>query len=259
MVNQSPLSPLSVKVSIITPAYNSAATLRDTISSVLAQTYPEIEYIVVDGASTDGTRAILEEYKDRISRVISEPDRGLYDAMNKGIRAATGDIVGILNSDDFFTSPDIIETIVGVFEKELVDAVYGDVHFVRPADLGKCVRYYSSAIFRPFLFRFGFMPAHPSFYVRRQCYERFGLYALNYRIAADFELLLRFLYLHKITCKYLKRDVVTMRTGGVSTRNIRSRICLNKEIVTACRAHGIYTHVLLVWLKYFYKIVEIRN
>lgn len=259
MVNRKSAFSSSVKVSIITPAYNSAATIRDTIRSVLSQTYPDIEYIVVDGASTDPTLCILDEYKGRISKIISEPDQGLYDAMNKGIGAATGDIVGILNSDDFFTSDDVIETIVSLFEQETIDAVYGDVHFVHPSDLRKCVRYYSSAIFRPSLFRFGFMPAHPSFYVKRQCYEKYGMYALHYRIAADFDLLLRFLYLHKITCKYLPRDVVTMRTGGISTRNIGSRIRLNKEIVAACRTHGLYTHWGLVLLKYLYKVFEIRN
>lgn len=246
-----------VKVSIITPAFNSALTIRDTISSVLAQTYPNIEYIVVDGLSTDQTLLILNEYKERISLIISEPDKGLYDAMNKGIQASTGDIIGILNSDDFFTSNKVIETIVRHFEKEDIDAIYGDVHFVDPSDLRKCVRYYSSAIFRPFLFRFGFMPAHPSFYVKRQCYEKFGVYALDYRIAADFDLLLRFLYMHKITSRYIKHDIVTMRTGGISTRNIRSRVWLNKEIIKICRTHGIRTHWILVSLKYLYKIFEI--
>lgn len=246
-----------VKVSIITPAFNSALTIRDTISSVLAQTYPNIEYIVVDGLSTDQTLLILNEYKERISLIISEPDKGLYDAMNKGIQASTGDIIGILNSDDFFTSNKVIETIVRHFEKEDIDAIYGDVHFVDPSDLRKCVRYYSSAIFKPFLFRFGFMPAHPSFYVKRQCYEKFGVYALDYRIAADFDLLLRFLYMHKITSRYIKHDIVTMRTGGISTRNIRSRVWLNKEIIKICRTHGIRTHWILVSLKYLYKIFEL--
>lgn len=259
MVGRTPLADSSVKVSIITPAYNSGATIGDTVRSVVSQTYPHIEYIVVDGGSTDQTLAVLEPYKQRIARIISEPDRGLYDAMNKGIRAATGDVVGILNSDDFFTSPDVIQTIAGLFQTETIDAVYGDVHFVDPSDLGKCVRYYSSAIFRPFLFRFGFMPAHPSFYVRRECYEKYGLYALDYRIASDFELLLRFFYLHKIRARYLRRDLVTMRTGGISTRNFRSRVRLNREIVRACRAHGLYTHWTLVCLKYFYKIFEIRK
>lgn len=246
-----------MKVSVITPAYNSGATIRDTIKSVLSQTYPSIEYIVVDGASQDNTLAILEEYTDGIAKIISEPDHGIYDAMNKGIREATGDIVGILNSDDFFTSIDVIETIVKVFEQDKVDAVYGDVHFVKPTDLSTCVRYYSSAVFRPSLFRFGFMPAHPSFYVKRTCYERGGLYALDYKIAADFDLLIRFLYKYRMKSKYLKKDMVTMRLGGISTSNIRNRMKINEEIVRACQRNGIYTNWLWICLRYLYKIKEI--
>lgn len=246
-----------MKVSVITPAYNSGATIRDTIKSVLSQTYPFIEYIVIDGGSRDNTLAILEEYTDGITKIISEPDRGIYDAMNKGIREATGDIVGILNSDDFFTSIDVIETIVRVFEQDKVDAVYGDVHFVKPTDLSTCVRYYSSNVFRPFLFRFGFMPAHPSFYVKRTCYERGGLYSLDYKIAADFDLLIRFLYTYRMRSKYLKKDMVTMRLGGISTSNIRNRMKINQEIVRACQKNGIYTNWLWISVRYLYKLKEI--
>lgn len=244
-----------MKVSIITPAYNSGATIRDTIESVLSQTYPLIEYIVVDGASRDNTLAILHEYQ--IDKIISEPDNGIYDAMNKGIREASGDIVGVLNSDDFFTSVDTIEMIVKAFKENEVDAVYGDVHFVDPADLSKSVRYYSSAIFRPWLFRFGFMPAHPSFYVKRKCYARWGGYALEYKIAADFDLLIRFIYIRKIKSKYIKKDIVTMRIGGISTRNVKNRILINKEIIKACRKYGIYTNWFWISLRYMYKIVEL--
>lgn len=247
----------SMKVSIITPTYNSGATIRDTIESVLSQTYPLIEYIVIDGASRDNTLTILHEYEHQIDKIISEPDKGIYDAMNKGIREATGDIVGIVNSDDFFTSVDAIEMIVKAFKENEVEAVYGDVHFVNPADLSKCVRYYSSAIFRPWLFRFGFMPAHPSFYVKQEYYARWGGYALDYKIAADFDLLIRFLYLHKIKSKYIKKDIVTMRVGGISTRNLKSRILINKEIIKACRKYGIYTNWLWISLRYIYKIVEL--
>lgn len=246
-----------MKVSIITPAYNSGATIRDTIESVLSQTYPLIEYIVVDGASRDNTLAILHEYEYQIDKIISEPDNGIYDAMNKGIREASGDIVGVLNSDDFFTSVDTIEMIVKAFKDNEVDAVYGDVHFVDPADLSKSVRYYSSAIFRPWLFRFGFMPAHPSFYVKRECYARWGGYALEYKIAADFDLLIRFIYIRKIKSKYIKKDIVTMRIGGISTRNVKNRILINKEIIKACRKYGIYTNWFWISLRYMYKIVEL--
>ncbi len=247
------------KVSIITAAYNSAQTIGDTIESVLKQTYQNIEHIIVDGASTDNTVEIVKNYGNKIAKIISEPDRGIYDAMNKGIQAATGDIIGILNSDDFFTSNDIVAEIVKTFEENNIDALYGDVHFVNPNDLKKCVRYYSSSIFRPTLFRYGFMPAHPSFYMTKSCYEKYGLYSTNYKIAADFDLLIRYLYKYRVSYKYVKKDFVTMRTGGASSQNINSRIVLNKEIITACKKYGIYTNMFLLSLKYIYKIFEFRR
>lgn len=247
-----------MKISIITATYNSGLTLRDTIHSVLSQSYSNIEYIIVDGGSKDNTLEIINEYKDKITKVISEPDKGIYDAMNKGINIATGDVVGILNSDDFFTSSNVVENIVKAFESSDIDAVFGDIHFVKPDNLNKPVRHYSSSIFKPALFRFGFMPAHPSFYVKRACYEKYGLYDLNYRIASDYDLLIRFLYVNKITYKYLNMDFVTMRVGGASTENMKSRVILNKEIVKACRKYGIYTNLFILSLKYFYKIFELR-
>lgn len=248
-----------MKVSIITPTYNSAQTVRDTIESVLSQDYDNIEYIIIDGYSKDNTLDIIKEYSDQIAVVVSEPDKGIYDAMNKGIQLATGDVVGILNSDDFFTSNDVISIVVKEFMHNQTDAIYGDIHFVRPENLNKCVRYYSSAIFSPFLFRFGFMPAHPSFYVKKSCYEQLGTYDLNYRIAADYDLMIRFLYKEKIRYKYLKKDFVTMRIGGISTEGVNSRILLNKEIVRACKKYGIYTNLFFLSLKYIYKVFELRR
>jgi glycosyltransferase involved in cell wall biosynthesis len=179
--------------------------------------------------------------------------------MNKGIRMATGDVIGILNSDDFFTSDDVIEKVVDTFNNNDIDALYGDVHFVNPDDLTKSVRYYSSSIFKPSLFRFGFMPAHPSFYMKRECYEKYGLYALDYKISSDFDLLVRYILKEKINCKYLKKDFVTMRTGGVSTENFNSRVTLNREIVKACKKYGIKTNMFLLSLKYLYKIFELKK
>ena len=152
-----------MKISIITATYNSAATIKDTLTSVNNQDYPNIEHIIIDGNSSDNTLDIVREYGKKVTTIISEPDKGIYDAMNKGIRVATGDIVGILNSDDFFTSDDIISTVALTFNNNNIDALYGDIHFVNPDNLDKTVRYYSSKIFKPSLFRFGFMPAHPSF------------------------------------------------------------------------------------------------
>lgn len=248
-----------MKISIITTTHNSAATVKDTLQSVNAQTYHDIEHIIVDGASNDNTLEIVREYGQRVAKVISESDKGIYDAMNKGIRAATGDVIGILNSDDFFSSNDVISVVAKTFVENNIDALYGDVHFVNPDDLNKMVRYYSSKIFKPSLFRLGFMPAHPSFYMKRECYEKYGLYSLDYKIASDYDLLIRYLYKEGISYKYVQKDFVTMRTGGVSTENLNSRITLNKEIVRACKIYGINTNMFLLSLKYFYKIFELRK
>lgn len=246
-------------VSIVTVTLNSSLTIADCITSVNDQSFQNIEHIIVDGASSDDTVDIIRSLPNRVAHLMSEPDKGMYDAMNKGINLATGDIVGILNSDDFFSSGEVIAKIAEIFENGEIDAVYGDVHFVHPDDLTKCVRYYSSGIFNPSLFRFGLMPAHPSFYMRRSLYQQFGLYSLDYKIAADFDLLVRYLYSKKIKSRYLKMDFVTMRTGGLSNRNIRNRLTLNKEDVKACRKYDIYTNIFLVSLKYLYKIFEYRR
>ena len=196
---------------------------------------------------------------NKIAKVISEPDKGIYDAMNKGIKVATGDIIGILNSDDFFSSNDVLSVVAKTFQENKIDALYGDVHFVNPDNLNKKVRYYSSKLFKPSLFRLGFMPAHPSFYMKRKCYQKYGLYSLDYKIASDYDLLIKYLYKERINYQYLEKDFVTMRTGGISTKNIHSRLLLNKEILKACRKYGIKTNLFLLSLKYFYKIFELRK
>lgn len=221
-----------MKISLITVTYNSGATLRDTIESVLKQTYKDLEYIIVDGKSKDNTVQIIQEYEPRFNgniKWISEKDSGLYDAMNKGIMMATGDIIGILNSDDFFTSAEILQTVSDNMSQKNIDALYGDIHFVNSEDLKKTVRYYSSKNFSRRKMRLGFMPAHPSFYCRKSCFEKFGYYKLGYKIAADYELLLRMIYIHDISTLYLPVDMVTMRTGGASTNGIKSNYNILKE------------------------------
>lgn len=249
-----------MKISLITVTFNSSKTLRDTIQSVLSQSYKEIEYIIVDGRSIDHTVEILKEYEPLFNgrmRWVSEKDSGLYDAMNKGIRMATGDIVGIINSDDFYHRNDIIEQIVGCFEKNKeLEAIYGDVRFVNGDDLDKTVRYYSSKIFSPSLFRFGFMPAHPTFFTYRKYFQEYGYYKTDYKIAADYELLIRFLYIHRLKSKYLPLDFMKMRTGGASTASVKSNLLLNKEIVRACKENGIWTCMPLLVLKYAIKVFE---
>ncbi len=250
-----------MKISLITVTFNSESTLSNTIESVLSQTYPDIEYIIVDGLSRDKTVEIIKEYEPRFEgrmQWISEKDKGLYDAMNKGVRMATGDVVGILNSDDFFTSEDVLEKVVQGFTDE-VDAVYGDIHFVNPEDLKKCVRYYSSKVFRRGLMRLGFLPAHPSFYCRRELFGRYGVYRTDFRIAADFDLLLRYIYKHRIRTRYLPVDMVTMRTGGASTESMGSRWKGLNEQLQSLRENGVWSCKALLCLKYVYKVTELMR
>ena len=246
-----------MKVSVITGTYNSAKTVKDTIESVLSQTYDNIEYIIIDGLSKDNTLDIVNSYGDKISKVVSEKDKGIYDAMNKGVALATGDIVGILNSDDFFTDNGVIERVVEAFKKNDLDAVYGDIHFVNDNNLNKPVRYYSSRIFRPSLMRLGFMPAHTSFYVRKECYQEYGYFNLTYKIGADFELLLRFICKNNIKTKYMNMDFVTMRTGGASTAGIESNKQILRDIRRALAENEIYTNTPLLLSKYIYKAGEL--
>lgn len=250
-----------MKISLITITYNSEKTLKDTFQSVLLQKYEHIEYIVVDGASKDQTTSIIKEYKPLFGnrlKWISEPDKGLYDALNKGIIMASGEIVGILHSDDFFTNSNVLEKVADAFiENKDIDAIYGDVHFVNSDNLDKCVRYYSSKVFKRELMRMGFMPAHPSFYIRKKCLDKYGFYKTDYKIAADFEFLLRLIYKFNIKIKYLPIDMVTMRTGGVSTSGFKSHRQIMKEHMRAFRENEIYSNPFILSLRYFYKIWEI--
>ena len=247
-------------ISIITATYNSGKTLRNTLDSVLRQTYSDYEHIIIDGASSDDTLAIVREYearyKGRLS-YISEPDKGLYDAMNKGLALAAGNVVGILNSDDFYTSDDILERVAAAMSDTTIDAVYGDIHFVHDEDVTKCTRYYSSKRFRRWQMRLGFMPAHPSFYCRRSVYLRYGFFDASYRIAADFESLLRFLFVHRIRTRYLPVDFVTMRTGGTSTSGFRSYRCSIKERIRACKKNGVYSNVFCQGICYACKATDL--
>ena len=248
-----------MRLSIITATYNSERTLRDTMESILNQTFQDFEYIIVDGASKDATLDIMREYEPRFQgkmRYLSEPDKGIYDAMNKGFAMATGDVIGILNSDDFFTSDDVLQAVVDGFAGEYVDAVYADIHFVGTDDLTKCVRYYSSSVFRPWMMRFGMIPAHPSFYCRKAVYDQYGSFDTTYRIAADFEILLRLIFIHRIRTRYVKKDFVTMRLGGASTTGYGSWSLIMKEHLQIMKRHGVVTNRFLLSLRYIYKLFE---
>lgn len=252
-----------MKISVITVTFNSAATVRDTIESVLKQEYKDYEYLVIDGGSKDNTVDIIKEYEPKFEgrmRWVSEKDKGMYDGINKGIKMATGDVVGIINSDDFYHRPDIFDVVNKAFvENKDVQAIYGDVRFVHPDNLEKTVRYYSCKHWKPWRFRFGFMPAHPTFFTYKVNFEKYGYYQYDYHIAADYELLIRFLYTNKLPAKYVHEDFMKMRTGGRSTNGWKANVLLNKEIVRACKENGIYTNMPLLFMKYFVKVFELLN
>ncbi|MDO8803165.1 MAG: glycosyltransferase family 2 protein [Elusimicrobiota bacterium] len=245
-----------MRVSIITVALNAKATIEDTITSVLGQGYKDIEYIIIDGGSTDGTLEVINKYKNRISKVVSEPDNGMYDAINKGVRIATGEIVGLLHADDLYVDKDVVGAIVEEF-KPGVDSVYADLVYVERENIEKVVRYYDSSAFNVSKFAYGWMPAHPACFFRKSVYDKHGLYKNDYLIAADYELLVRFYAKFKITHRYLHKVIVKMRSGGVSTKNFKSNITLNREIVRACRENGVETNIFKVYLKYFSKFLQL--
>lgn len=249
-----------MKVSVITTTYNSANTLQFTLDSVFCQTYRDFELIIVDGASSDDTLDIIKEYEHKYNgrlKWISEPDNGLYYAMNKGLLMATGDVVGFLNSDDFYTSPNVLRRIAEeIMDK---DAVFGDIHFVHGNNLKKCERYYSSKLFRKWMMRLGFMPAHPSFYCKRSVYERLGGFDTEFKVAADFELLLRYIYLNNISIKYIPMDFVTMRLGGASTSGLKSHKLIYHEHMQAYEKNGLKGNFFLESLRYLYKIGELAS
>lgn len=250
---------MNPKVSIITVCFNSAKTIRDTIESVLSQDYPSIEYIVIDGGSSDETVAIIKEYAGRISVIISEKDRGIYDAMNKGIALANGEIVGMLNSDDIYINEHAVSELMKTMDDSKADSVFADLVIVDPLDLSKVLRYYDSSYFTPNKFRFGWMPAHPTFFVKKSLYDKVGPYSLDYKISSDFEMLIRLLWVEKASYTYLKRPMVRMRCGGTSTSGFGRNWLLNKEIVRACKENGIYTNIVFLALKIPRKIFELVN
>lgn len=247
-----------MKVSIITVCYNSENTIRNTIESVLAQNFSDVEYIIVDGASKDGTMAIINDFRNQIAMVISESDKGIYDAMNKGIMAATGDIVGILNSDDFYENNHVISSVVEVFSKQpAIDMVFGDVVFVQPENLTVICRHYYAGHFKAWKLRFGWMPPHPATFVKRKLYLENGLYKTNFKIAADYEMFVRWLLVHKSSYQWIDQVLVRMRMGGASTGGIKSSILLNREIVMACKINNIKTNLLFVLSKIPFKMLEL--
>ena len=244
-----------MKVSLITVCFRSASVIRTAIESVLAQKGVDVDYIVVDGGSNDGTVEILNDYESKFAgrmRWISERDEGMYDALNKGIKMAKGDVVGILNADDLLEDETTLAVIASSFEPG-VDCVYGDIRFVR-GESKKTTRYYSSKRWRPWMHNWGFMPAHPSVYVRREVFDRIGGYKLGYDISADFEWMVRLLCKLRVKSRYLPRSIVTMRLGGKSTAGLKAMLKLNRENVRANRENGYFCCLPMMLPKYFFKI-----
>lgn len=226
-----------VKISIITICYNSAHSIADAVNSVLSQTYSNIEYIVVDGKSKDNTVEIIQSFGDRISKFISEPDKGIYDALNKGVRMATGDVIGFMHSDDLFANDQIIEKVARMFEDSSTQSVYGDLQYVYKTDTNKVLRYWKSGEFSLQKLRMGWMPPHPTFYVRKSVYDAYGDFQIRYKIAADYDTMLRFLGKHQITTHYLPEVMVKMRVGGASNRSIKNIILKMQEDWDAIRGN----------------------
>ncbi|HNW73949.1 MAG: glycosyltransferase family 2 protein [Bacteroidales bacterium] len=234
-----------MKISVITITYNSEKTLRDTIESVLSQTYPDVEYIIVDGRSKDSTCDIVKSYGNRIHQFVSEKDNGLYDALNKGIRMATGEVVGFLHSDDIYASADTLKLIAEAFRRFDVDSVYGDLVYVDQNDTGKIIRFWRSRKFSRARALTGWMPPHPTFYVKKSIYEKYGGFNTTFRIAADYESILRFLVRFQVSTFYIPLILVRMRMGGESNKSLKNVIRKSKEDIRAMHTNGLITFAAL--------------
>lgn len=244
------------KVSIITTSFNSAKTIEDTIKSVIGQTYPNIEYIIIDGGSTDGTQEIVKKYGTKIAKFVSEKDRGIYDGMNKGFRIATGDIIGQINSDDFYASSDVIEAVVNKMGEADSRACWGDLQYVDDKDVNKIVRDWKSSEYAEGKFINGWMPPHPTFFVRKEIYEKYGMFRLDMGTAADYELMLRLLEKHKIRSCYVPKIMVKMRQGGASNKSIQARFKANQKDYKAWKVNGLKISRLRLLLKPLSKLSQ---
>lgn len=243
-------------VSIITVVFNGKSTLEGTILSVLNQVYDNIEYIIIDGGSVDGTIELLKKYDDAIDYWISEKDKGIYDAMNKGIKFASGKYIGLLNADDFFSSSNSIADIVYELESSSVEAVFSCLNIIDKNKINKVLRHYRVSKFKPFYWRIGIMPPHPTFYCKKNIYEKYGLYKDNYRMAADYEMMVRLFIKENVTWKFFDKVTVNMRAGGASNNGMKGQIKQNIEIVRACQENGFYTNILIVALKIPFKVLQ---
>ena len=242
-----------MKLSIITATYNSAATVKDTLKCISEQEYPDIEHIIVDGASADSTLEIVGTFP-HVAKVVSGKDKGIYDAMNKGIGLATGTIIGILNSDDIYTDERVLSDVAAAFADPAVMTVYADLQYVFPDDLNKVQRTWKTGKFQKKRFYYGWMPPHPTFFVRREVYEKAGLFNLDLRSAADYEMMLRILLRMGMTAHYIPRILVKMRAGGISNASLGNRLRANKEDRLAWKLNGLRPYFFTLYLKPLRKI-----
>lgn len=245
-----------MKISIVTVCYNAAKTIEQTIQSVLSQSYDDFEYIVVDGGSKDGTIRILEKYKDRL-RYISEKDEGIYDAMNKGIRMATGEVVGIIGADDFYPDREVLTRVAEAFSRNDTDSAYGDVKFVDPEDTAKVVRFWKDKDYNRVNWLNGWMPPHIAFYLKKAAYEKYGLYKTEFTCAGDYELMLRMLYKNGLSSQHIPATLMTMRVGGTSSASLKHRIVANREDRRAWKINSLEPRWYTLWMKPLGKIGQL--
>jgi glycosyltransferase len=245
-----------VKISIITAVLNGSTTIGDTVRSVLSQTYKDFEHIIIDGGSRDETVEVIKRYTDGTATIISEPDHGIYDALNKGLRISSGDVVGVLNGDDLYAHDSVLHWVADVFENRRVDSCYGDLQYIDRNDTNKVIRYWKSSEYWHGKFRCGWMPPHPTFFVKREIYEKFGYFNTNFRIAADYELMLRFLERKRITTHYIPHVLIKMRVGGVSNRSLRNIVLKSYEDYKAWRVNRLNSHFYTILFKNLSKIPQ---
>lgn len=237
-----------MKISLITATYNSAATVKDTLQCVAEQDYGTIEHIIIDGGSSDDTLKITKDFS-HITQLISGKDRGIYDAMNKGIAAATGDVIGILNSDDVYAHPGVLSAVAQAFDDPAVQATYADLQFVQRNNLNKIVRTWNAGNYNVKSFYYGWMPPHPTFFVRKEVYEKVGVFNLELGSAADYELMLRILLKYEIPARYIHQVIVKMRMGGVSTASLQNRLRANRRDRLAWQVNGLHPYFFTLYLK----------
>jgi len=242
------------KISIITVVYNAQNTIERSINSVLGQNFKNIEYIIVDGGSTDGTREIIENYREKIDGFISEPDKGIYDAMNKGIALATGDVIGTINADDYFADNDVLYNIAKVFAEQDTAILYGNLDYIDIND--KIVRKWRSGKYSKGMFNWGWMPPHPTFYCKKSLFEKLGVYKLDYGSAGDYELMLRFIHLNDINTYYLNMVLIKMVVGGVSNKSLSNRVQAMRFDLKAMRNNNIFLPMVTILFKPLRKIAQ---